>query len=679
MRALANWILKEKLRFVEKACEKPNIHIGFSRELLLEKLFHLPFKYRRKITITEQSGNDLTYYQVLIELNSTNFDFSHAQTNGEDIRFTDANGNLLDYWIEEWDAVNEKARIWVEVPSIPANSEIEIYCYSDDTEILTEEGWKSLREVVEERMHIKVATLNPEKDVVEYHYPTRYFKLPYKGKLFRQRGRGIDICVTPNHRLWVRTKTKDKKFRFVKAEECPRYVEYRRDFPYEGEEVEYFVLPSYENKYIDRLGRRHTIKRREKRFRMDDFLTFFGVWLAEGSLRGKNSVVISQNNPEKCEIIKSIIERLGYKAYYYRDKANNGVFLIHDVQLNQWLRQFGEAKEKYIPKEFKSLSKRQLRILLEALVLGDGSHYKNTQSFYYATTSKQLADDVHEIAIKAGYIASLRRREDGCYIIEISEKQKTPCVNQGNDNREWIEYDGYVYCVEVPNHIIYVRRNGKACWCGNCYYGNPTVASASDGGATFLLFDDFEEGLVNWNVVGSGVTTAVDGITGSTVLRLVSGTDTEDYAERNISLTAAVWEFDFRMLALNSTRNHPDFFPYFQDMDNFYGWIPFRGDGDYTFFHKRVAGTGTALISAAYTRDTNWRKFRIVTDGGGNWEIFIDDVSYGSVTDTSFLSTSKIAIGILPTIDEDSYFDNVRIRKYASPEPSVGLGNEEIA
>jgi len=129
MRALANWILKEKLRFVEKACEKPNIHIGFSRELLLEKLFHLPFKYRRKITITEQSGNDLTYYQVLIELNSTNFDFSHAQTNGEDIRFTDANGNLLDYWIEEWDAVNETAKIWVEVPSIPANSEIEIFMY----------------------------------------------------------------------------------------------------------------------------------------------------------------------------------------------------------------------------------------------------------------------------------------------------------------------------------------------------------------------------------------------------------------------------------------------------------------------------------------------------------------------------------------------------------------------
>ena len=95
----------------------------------------MTFKYRRKITITEQSGSDLTDYQVLIELNSTNFDFSHAQTNGEDIRFTDADGNLLDYWIEEWDALNETAKVWVKVPSIPANDTAEIYMYYGNSEI----------------------------------------------------------------------------------------------------------------------------------------------------------------------------------------------------------------------------------------------------------------------------------------------------------------------------------------------------------------------------------------------------------------------------------------------------------------------------------------------------------------------------------------------------------------
>jgi len=85
--------------------------------------------YRRKVTITEQSGNDLTDYQVLVELNSTNFNFAHAQTNGEDIRFADEEGNLRDYWIEKWDAANEEAKVWVKVPSIPANGITELYMY----------------------------------------------------------------------------------------------------------------------------------------------------------------------------------------------------------------------------------------------------------------------------------------------------------------------------------------------------------------------------------------------------------------------------------------------------------------------------------------------------------------------------------------------------------------------
>lgn len=32
-----------------------------------------------------------------------------------------------------------------------------------------------------------------------------------------------------------------------------------------------------------------------------------------------------------------------------------------------------------------------------------------------------------------------------------------------------IDYNGYVYCVEVPTHIICVRRNGKSMYCGNSH------------------------------------------------------------------------------------------------------------------------------------------------------------------------------------------------------------------
>ena len=101
------------------------------------KLSHISaaFKYRRKITITEQSGEDLTDYQVCIELDSSNFDFSHAQSDGSDIRFTDGNGSLLCHWIENWDVDNERAKIWIKIPSLPANSVEEIYMYYGNSEI----------------------------------------------------------------------------------------------------------------------------------------------------------------------------------------------------------------------------------------------------------------------------------------------------------------------------------------------------------------------------------------------------------------------------------------------------------------------------------------------------------------------------------------------------------------
>jgi len=34
---------------------------------------------------------------------------------------------------------------------------------------------------------------------------------------------------------------------------------------------------------------------------------------------------------------------------------------------------------------------------------------------------------------------------------------------------EEIEYEGKIYCVNVPNHIVLVMRNGKTCWSGNSY------------------------------------------------------------------------------------------------------------------------------------------------------------------------------------------------------------------
>jgi autotransporter-associated beta strand protein len=68
-------------------------------------------------------------FPLLIRLNAGNFNFGEAQSDGRDIRFTTAAGAALSYQIEQWDAVNSLAAVWVKIPSITGNSRQEIKMY----------------------------------------------------------------------------------------------------------------------------------------------------------------------------------------------------------------------------------------------------------------------------------------------------------------------------------------------------------------------------------------------------------------------------------------------------------------------------------------------------------------------------------------------------------------------
>ncbi len=87
--------------------------------------------YRRAITINNSGAALPASYQIQINLNESNFNFSHAQNDGDDIRFTKSDGvtQIANYWIENYDSNLQTAKIWVKMPDpIPAgNSTIYIY------------------------------------------------------------------------------------------------------------------------------------------------------------------------------------------------------------------------------------------------------------------------------------------------------------------------------------------------------------------------------------------------------------------------------------------------------------------------------------------------------------------------------------------------------------------------
>jgi autotransporter-associated beta strand protein len=77
-------------------------------------------------------------FPLLVRLNSGNFDFAHAQSDGRDIRFAAANGMALAYQIEQWDAPTGTAAIWVKIPTINGNATQEIKMYWGNTGVASE-------------------------------------------------------------------------------------------------------------------------------------------------------------------------------------------------------------------------------------------------------------------------------------------------------------------------------------------------------------------------------------------------------------------------------------------------------------------------------------------------------------------------------------------------------------
>jgi hypothetical protein len=83
--------------------------------------FNSAWNTRQRITLNNASGAALTNQVVLITLEGSTIDYAKTQNAGQDLRFVDSDGTLLNYEIEEWNE-SGTSRVWVRVPQIDAGS-----------------------------------------------------------------------------------------------------------------------------------------------------------------------------------------------------------------------------------------------------------------------------------------------------------------------------------------------------------------------------------------------------------------------------------------------------------------------------------------------------------------------------------------------------------------------------
>ena len=338
-----------------------------------------------------------------------------------------------------------------------------IYCFDKETEILTKNGWKNIGDCT---LDDYCLSREPNTSKLEWVKVVNLISYHYNGKMYKYNGKNIDLCVTPNHRMFV-SKSHTRKYiyndEFIKAEDL-----------YKTPSTSRFISSGgiWNNKddceFVEICG---------NKFDKLKFARLFGIFLTDGSVNNQGAITISQSKPKICELIENLLTDLNipYSRHIMRNKCKS--YYICRKYL-PFFKQFYLKENRRIPKDILNWDVKYLKELLNGMLDGDSDSERRK----IVIGSKTLTDDIQEICYKCGY-SSCYKKVDGkkswlesenryinankpYYLVSVNNKRY---LNVIKNNQKYIDYDDVVNCVTLEKwHTVLVRRNGKCVWCGQC-------------------------------------------------------------------------------------------------------------------------------------------------------------------------------------------------------------------
>lgn len=355
------------------------------------------------------------------------------------------------------------------------------HCLSDDTEILTKDGWKQIHKV---KIGEEVITLDIETNEMIFQKVDEVISEPYMGLMYHiTNGKKMDMLVSPNHKLilWNRYE------KIVKKTANEFYQDWLKDDSAQGHS--FLKVKSKWNGLGEEI---YTVPNTDISMSTKTWVAFFGLWLAEGFVAGskgskifRKKIGITQKKPENIKKIDDLLALTGLKWVKRQRKDKTFDWYLHDSQLHSYLSQFGNSFTKFIPRDIMNFDIDLLKEMLDWMLLGDGRNrlYKpsNRLLLEYSTISKRLAEDVGEIMIRLGYRPYVKsyKQPDSCINGKIIKKENcqilytasanisNSCLMQRYMNIKPMIYIGNINCINVPNHTFLARRNGYVFWTGN--------------------------------------------------------------------------------------------------------------------------------------------------------------------------------------------------------------------
>ena len=341
-------------------------------------------------------------------------------------------------------------------------------CYDDATEVLTDVGWKPWPKVRGDELF----ATRTRDGTLEYQPSLRLVRKEYRGHMIGFKGMSLDMLVTPDHRVLASTMTT----RELRAEPSfslwPAHAVLWR--PHRHVATAQWKGAAAEWLTFDDLP-----------FRAKPLLAVLGLFVGDGHLlRRANHVVFRLRKAREIRFLEENATAAGLELKRWgRNEDQYAIPVLPEMR-----RLFASCyadREKVIPRGLLWLSPDLLACVLDGLLHSDGTVTERpgrADKRTYSTTSRLLADQVQELALKLGVTASVRphttKDGDGHYgrkprwrVTVYNERNARPALCRTRADAEHHmgveQYDGLIHCVEVPNHTLYVRRNGYAVWSGN--------------------------------------------------------------------------------------------------------------------------------------------------------------------------------------------------------------------
>ena len=368
-------------------------------------------------------------------------------------------------------------------------------CFDAETEVLTTVGWVPVPKVT---LQHQVCTL--QQDAIVYQCPEALHAYPQGGRMYSMQSQQVDFLVTEKHKQYAKL-CDAKDFALIDATTVfGKRVRYKKDGVWAGTSPAQIVLPAM--RVLAGQGGNGERDLPERTIPVKVYMALLGAFLSNGNIfdqpGGNYGIDICKAVGPAFDKLTDMLTSAGINHTVAPSGPNCNRARIYSKQYLEHFRPFGHAADKYIPPEIFDFSREDLCVLFEWLIWGDG-YTKEGRPVSYISVSKQLADDVQRLCLHIGIAANVRVLQEAgwqviqgktcwcqtAYRVGIVTTKLHPQVNHGHVCTQKVQREAFienytqpVYCVTVPGHVLYVRRNGKPAWSGNSgRHGNKGVVS----------------------------------------------------------------------------------------------------------------------------------------------------------------------------------------------------------